>query len=248
MSGDAFKMRIELAQLMRRHQVAPKPFTPIAPLINVEADSVSVEGLAAPASVDRERMMFGAHCWLPFRREIPLLFRHQPDRPAGTIQEIRSTDQGLFVRALISDDEAKRCPYFSVAATVHGYMLRNVDDPQRFFGLIGCASLDEISVTPDPVHPDALIRPTSAAVVFYDTAIRCVSVMQKMVQRIRRQTCQSAPASHRSSEGVMTGTSGEITGRSLEVTSCVAPKSAPLIQSPPCRPTPFQRLVQEMNR
>jgi hypothetical protein len=89
MSGEALKKRIELAQLVRRHQAAPKPFTPVAPLINVEAGHVSVEGLAARASVDRERMMFGANCWLPFRREIPLLFRHQQDRTAGTIQEIR---------------------------------------------------------------------------------------------------------------------------------------------------------------
>jgi hypothetical protein len=232
MSGEAFRMRIELARLMQRHGMTPAPFTPVAPRAAVDHD-ISIEGLAAPATIDRERMKFGAHCWMPFRKDIPLLLRHQKDRPAGRIQEIRSTDAGLFVRATITDPEAGRHSYFSVAATVHGYSMRLVDDPQRAHALVTCASVDEVSIVSDPANPDAIIKPTPVVGLFYDTAIKGISVMQQMVQLLQ-QTCADQ---RRRSQHV--------------ITDRRAPRVAPKPAAPHHavrRPTEFSRLVQEMNR
>lgn len=227
-------MKIELARLMQRHGVAPAPFTPLAPLAAaplaaVEGD-LSVEGLAAPATIDRERMKFAAHCWLPFRSEIPLLFRHRKDRVVGKVQAIRSTDDGLFVRALITDSEAKRHGYFSVAATIHGYSIRHADDPQAFHGLITCASVDEISITPEPANLDAIIRPTPAVVEFYDLAIRGVGLIQQQLAVMSKLYCSQPNPAPRA-----------------------APHPAPRRRPPTMtstsrRPTQFAALVREMNR
>ena len=49
------------------------------------------EGSCAPAVIDSEHMRFAPHCWMPFRREIPLLLRHDANRPAGGSQIHRPT-------------------------------------------------------------------------------------------------------------------------------------------------------------
>src|SRR5262245_9020870 len=116
MSGEAFQKRIALAQLARRHQAAPKPFTPPALLPPVEGDLI-VEACAAPAIIDREHTKLGVPGWMPFKPTIPFPYRH--GRPAGEVKEIKSTGNGLHVRALVTGAEAKRCSHFSVAATVH---------------------------------------------------------------------------------------------------------------------------------
>ena len=108
MTGEAFTLRVALAQLMRRHRVAAAPFTPSPLLAPVN------EGLAAPATV--ERMKFGARCWMPFASEIPLLVKCDCTRTAGKVLEVRSTDQGLYVRCVVSDSEAKRCSFFTLNA------------------------------------------------------------------------------------------------------------------------------------
>jgi hypothetical protein len=229
-TGTAFKMKIELAKLIQKHGMTPRPFTP-APLRPAIDCDVSVEALAAPATVDREFMKFGAHCWMPFKKDIPLLFRHQPDRPVGKVQDIKSTDDGLFVRALVTDSEARRCPYFSVTATVHSYSMRQVDDPQAAHALITCASVDEISIVLDPANPDAIIRPTPAAIEFYDLAIRGVGIIQQQLALLPTLYCSGpSPAPRRPAPRI-------------------APRrQLPMVASTSRRPTQFSTLVEAMNR
>jgi hypothetical protein len=121
---------------------------------------------------DKSRIRKGA--FLPFEREIPLLFRHDPNQPAGRVEEVRSTDKGLHVRAIVQHPEAKCCPYFSVAATVHGYQICHADDRERFHGLVTCATLDEVSLVPaSPANPEARVLyryRQSPAVEMYDIA------------------------------------------------------------------------------
>ena len=152
MTGEAMRLKLELARLMRRHRRGPVPFTPLPPRACADGDVV-VDGFASPATVDRERMKFGIHCWLPFGKDIPLLYRHDQDRPAGILQQVRATEEGLYVRALLTDAEAKQCQGWSVGATIHSYRLFNEDDPEHFYGLVTCATLDEVSLPASPVIP-----------------------------------------------------------------------------------------------
>src|SRR5215207_5988249 len=169
-SGTAMQMRIDLSALIKRHGITPPRFTPL-PLLPATDHECSVQGLVSPSTVDRERMKFATLCWTPFAKEIPLLYRHQKDRVAGKLLDIETRYGGLFVRARVTDPEAKRCPYFSILATIHRFELRQVDDPNVAHALITSATLDEVSLVPDnPGNPDAIVQPTPAVVEFYNLA------------------------------------------------------------------------------
>jgi phage head maturation protease len=228
--GQALKMRIELAELMRRHHAIPQPFEPAELLPPVDHD-VIVEGYAAPATIDRERCKFASDCWTtPVASDVPLLFRH--DRPAGTILELRSDHRGLYVRARVSDPEARRCQYFSVCASIERYEIRSVDDPERFHFLITKASLIELSLVIAPANPAARIEHRyrqSPTVEKYDILLQWASCMQKFVQTLRVINAAAHPAQ----------------------------PAAPVSPAPRVSPKPaakrqpkneFARLVQEMNR
>lgn len=185
MSGEALRMQLELKRHARKHQIVPAPCAQTAPLPPVEGD-LFVEGYAAPATIDSELTRFAPECWMPFKQNVPLLYRHR--RPAGEVLEVRRTDDGLYVRALVHDDEAKRCTHFSVAATVHGYQLRDVDNSERFHALVTCATLDEITLTNAPANPAAMVRHRyrqSAAVEFYDIVKRGIICAQGVVAALR---------------------------------------------------------------
>jgi len=201
MTSEALRMKIELAALMQRHRAGPQPFTPKALLPPVDLDII-VEGIASPCVVDREFTKFSPRCWVqPFNRRIPLLFRH--GRPAGKVEEVRITDRGLYVRARVTDPEAKRCPYFSIAATIHHYELRNVDDPVNFHAAIDCATLNEVSLVTDPANAAAIIterRQVCAAGEFYQLAARKIDVMRQMLELLPHLKRNQADEQHRHRE------------------------------------------------
>lgn len=59
-------------------------------------------------------------------RRTPLLFRHNENEVAGTIEELKWTPDGaLFVRALVEHPEARRCNAFSVSGRILKYRLHN---------------------------------------------------------------------------------------------------------------------------
>ncbi|MCA1498852.1 hypothetical protein [Bradyrhizobium sp. NBAIM14] len=187
-------MQLELKRLARKHRIAPPPSVPTAPLPPVDGDWI-FEGLAAPATIDSERTKFAAECWMPVRQNIPLLYRH--GRLAGEVLEVRTTDKGLHVRALVRDNEAKQCTHFSVAATIHGYQLREVNNRESFHAVITCAALDEITLTNAPANPAAVVLHRyrqSAAVEFYDIVKRGIICAQGVVAALRvMNAAQVAP-------------------------------------------------------
>jgi hypothetical protein len=153
MPGEAMRMKLELS----RYRRTPDPFTPPPLLAPVDHD-VIVEGYASPADViDREFTRFPAYCWMPLPKEIPLLYRHLSGQPAGKILEAHSTNKGLYVKALVTHPDAKRCSHFSVAATIHGYSIRYPEDHARAYALVTCCSLDEVSIVQSPANPAAKI-------------------------------------------------------------------------------------------
>lgn len=237
MTGEAFKMKIELAHLIRRHRLAPMACAPAAPLPPVEGDWI-FEGFAAPATIDSERTKFAPHCWMPFKSDIPLLYRH--GRPAGEVLEVRATDKGLHVRALVRDNEAKRCAHFSVAATIHGYQLRDVQDPERFYALVTCATLDEITLTNAPANPAAIVLHRyrqSVAVEQWDVIKRGIVCAQGIVAALRViNSAQSSPS--------------QTVARPVKRSVCDVPRSRPTPGKAPTRPRPkteFRTLVDAIN-
>ncbi|MCA1474298.1 hypothetical protein [Bradyrhizobium sp. NBAIM08] len=230
-------MQLELKHLARKHRIAPPPCVPTAPLPPVDGDWI-FEGLAAPATIDSERTKFAAECWMPVRQNIPLLYRH--GRPAGEVLEVRTTDKGLHVRALVRDNEAKRCAHFSVAATIHGFQLRDVEDRERFHALVTCATLNEITLTDRPANPAAILRHRyrqSAAVEQWDIIKRGIVCAQGIVAALRViNAAQAVPP--------------QTVAGPVKRSVCDLPRSRPTPVNAPTRPRPkteFRTLVDAIN-
>ena len=88
MSGEAFKLKLAIANLQKQHGLVSPPFTAL-PLGPVVVHDIVREGYASPATIDREHTLFAANCWTPFRSDISVLYRHQADQPAGRLEDIR---------------------------------------------------------------------------------------------------------------------------------------------------------------
>jgi hypothetical protein len=106
--------------------------------------------------------------------------------------------------------------------------MHNVDDPQAFHALITQATVDEISLTDRPCNPQAIVqyrRHAGPKVSFHELLQRHVQCLIEMVD-ILKAVIAEPPA-------------------------CAAPRTE--VRRPPVihsvrRPTPFQQLVQEINR
>jgi hypothetical protein len=113
-------------------------------------------------------------------------------------------------------------------------MLRNVDDRERFHGLITSATLNEVSMTPTPANPHARVLHRyrqSPVVEFYDIAKAWVNKLAEIVELTRATAATAAAAA--------TATAAERDRRAAVLRPRVGAMS---------RPTEFKRLVEEMNR
>jgi hypothetical protein len=197
---NALAMQLELKRLALQYGVTSEPC--ILPLTEPAAPhDLIIEGFAATCDVDRSRMKFRpwAFTLLPWEPLPPLLFRH--GRPAGRLLEMRHDDRGrLFVRALVTDSEAKRCGGLSVAATIHAYELRDVDSA-NFHALITEATVDEISISDRPCNQQALILHRyrqSPVVEYYDHMKNSVTCLQQLVELLKADVRRRAvPADRR---------------------------------------------------
>ncbi|NCB26296.1 MAG: hypothetical protein EOM62_12600 [Bacteroidia bacterium] len=75
-------------------------------------DGVEIEGYASTPDIDRykdivEPAAFSNALTL-FMKNPSLLRSHDPDRPAGHVVEARITDKGLWIRALVTEEETKK--------------------------------------------------------------------------------------------------------------------------------------------
>jgi hypothetical protein len=231
---NALAMQLELKRLALKHGATSEPC--ILPLTEpASPHDLIIEGFAATCDVDRSRMKFRpwAFTVIPWEPLPPLLFRH--GRPAGKLLEMRHDDRGrLFVRALVTDPEAKRCGGLSVAATVQTWELRDVDSA-NFHALITSATVDEISSTDRPCNPEALILHRyrqSPVVEYYDHMKDFVTGLQKLVELLKDDVRRRAVPTDRH-------TARHVDRR--HVRHVMAPATS--------RPkTEFAKLVQEINR
>jgi hypothetical protein len=153
------ELKARLAALMGRHNVRPIERAPI-PLLPPTPGPQIIEGVAASAGVDAERMSFksGSLSWPDDPGKIPFLIRHDPKRVAGRILDLDYRPDGrVFVRARVDDVEGRRMGGFSIAATVIESEVRDEDSPAGFHFVITKAIVDEISATDRPANARAIV-------------------------------------------------------------------------------------------
>ena len=123
--------RAKLAKLAAHHGVEPTPAVHI-PLAPPSAEDVIVEGYASTPDLDLTKMIFrrGALCWEGDPRDIPLLISHDRDRVAGEILDLRQKPDGLWIKARITDPEARRLGAFSIGGVVSAHTLHNETRPR----------------------------------------------------------------------------------------------------------------------
>ena len=186
MSAEGFRLRLAVARLQQRHNTVFEAFDAPPPLPAPVGDMI-VEGYASCPNIDRQRTLFRADCWQAFTpASIPLLFRHE--RPAGKILALKATPQGLHLRALVTDREAARCQYLSIAASVLSFHGCAINHPDEWHVTVSTARLDEVSLVHDPVNIAAKITahyPPPASNEFYDLMIRRVRLLMSTVDRIK---------------------------------------------------------------
>jgi hypothetical protein len=124
----------------------------------------------------------------------PLLFDHLAEQPAaGSVDWLSYDDKGqLLVRATVSHPTAKRCQHFSVGAKVREYKIHD-NGKGDFFAEITRAELTDISLTPTPVNPKAIVirrsRPSPPA-QFYSLMVKRVERLIQLANFMREEQHQ----------------------------------------------------------
>jgi hypothetical protein len=154
--GLGLKLKLELEELRQRHRLPPPVLSVEDSLPDCDDDLVVLSGYAATFDVDAERMKFRPSALRWSTSSMPdLRWRHGAES-IGTVDQIEHTDCGLRVSVTTAHPLAKNAGAFSVCASVRDYVLRNVDSPD-FYAEILDASIDEISLTPQPANKHALV-------------------------------------------------------------------------------------------
>ncbi|MET4273237.1 MULTISPECIES: hypothetical protein [unclassified Bradyrhizobium] len=199
-----FELKQRLAELAKRHNVAPSERPAMALLSRVTVPQI-VDGIAATPDVDSDRMSFarGSLSW-PALDQLPLLVRHNPDKSAGKILDLTySADGRLLVKAQVDDQEARCMPAFSIAATVSEAEIVN-EGSFAFYALIHRAVVNEISLTPQPANAAAIVtrrRDVTPLDLTHDAAVAAITRLRKHLAVVALQAAPQAPLSPRVSIG-----------------------------------------------
>ncbi len=249
MSGEAMRMRIELAKLGVRHGVAARPCS--IPLLDPIDGPVDVQGLASTSDIDLDRVAFRRYAFcnpcllIKNYARPPLLYKHDETQIAGEIDSLTYDEHGnLKIRAVVTHQEAKRCGAFSIRAKILAYELRETES-RNFHAVVSDAEVVEVSLTDIPCNPRALVqsRYRSAPVAGYLAAvdehhslmIRRIGIVQQMAQLLQ-QTCQRREPTPEPTR---------------QCASDDTPRTKTRVNSQPAfqrRPrTEFSRLVQQLN-
>jgi hypothetical protein len=201
MSG--FLLRVQLAKLAQRHRTAATASKPIALAAPVPPDhTVILRGLAATDHTDQTRMKFAPFAIRNVGRCFPPLL-HRHSEPAGEITSLQYDPTGtrLSIACNVTHDAAKTYGGFSVAVTIEKYELHNVDS-KNYYALVTSAVCNEISLTPDPVNPYAVVTsrttvPPSPHREFYDGAVAGVTKIMQIVDLMKQQIKTQPPPARR---------------------------------------------------
>jgi hypothetical protein len=183
-TGNALKMKCQLAELAAKHGVTRATFRPL-PLSAPTACAQHLTGYASSGDVDQDRCRFAPFAFgMVSAARTKLLFRHDPNQVAGTIERLSyDADGRLQIACRVDHEQARRCGGFSVSARIREYILIAPDTPS-FYALITDASLDEISLTEIPSNPFALVTsrfPASAQAKLFENLRQYFDVLSKVM-------------------------------------------------------------------
>ena len=142
MTGAAFEIKAAIAALVQQHGLTEPPFTPL-PLGPELNHDITLEGYAAPATIDRRAHQVGGELLDAVQGNHPSAVSPRFRSAGRPFRKMRVDDRGLYVRARVSHIEARRCPYWSVCAKLHSWrivtaIVRHAE--------ITSATLDEVSL------------------------------------------------------------------------------------------------------
>lgn len=177
-------LRTQLARLHQQFDVVkdavvikPSPAT---------AGAMLLSGYASTVTIDLDRMKFenNSMTWSTMPK---LLFKHDADQVAGTIDDLHWDAKGLKITATVDHQQARTMNAFSVAVSIHQYQIINPNSPQ-FYASITKATLDEVSLVTTPANQFAIVTsrwPVPASNKFYDLMMAKVAVLQRLVPLLR---------------------------------------------------------------
>jgi hypothetical protein len=169
-------------RLRKQHAVTADVF--MVPLAPPSDQPMILEGLAAAAETDLERVQFRPWAFTWDRTLPPLYLKHDEGHPVGTIQSLSQDRRGLHIRATVTDPHARRFAAWSIGANVLEYEIRNEGTPD-FFALVRRAELTEVSLTDIPANPKALVQrryPVPATNTFFELMAKRVGLVQQLSQ------------------------------------------------------------------
>ena len=189
MSG--LRLQKELRQLAERYGYEPRPSrVALAPSTD---GPLTLSGIASTPDIDAERVSFAPFCFGIPSPLPPLLYDHDEDQIAGSVDQLRYDANGrLIVRATVTHPAAKRCGAFSVAAHIDEYEIKDADS-FSFHAVVSRARLGDISLVETPINPHALVQRRWAALPstpalsdFYSLMIRRVALLGDLTRMMRQ--------------------------------------------------------------
>ncbi len=190
MTGQALRMTCQLNDLARQHGVPRITGYSCEQLLPETGDRPCIlNGYATTFGVDHERMRIAPHSlrWSP--KLPPLYWRHDAAATVGSVDVLEWDTRGLRISATTDHPLAMRAPAFSLGVTVHDYVIRSADGP-NFHAEVTKGFIDEVSLTPVPAHPGALVvarRPQGAHVRYFDLGVRAFTLVQQIIRQMAAQ-------------------------------------------------------------
>ena len=175
-----------------------------------------------PPHIDADQLPVFRRSLGMLRVAAPVIFRHDPKAPAGTIEELKYTDTGaLYIRACVSHPEARRCNAFSIGGKVLAYRLHDGGSGD-FHAEVTDAELEEISITDRPANLHARVMrryPASPLPRIFDLTKTRVEVLIRLVALIPETAGAATAAVHRTRAAPRPADLVRLAGRGAQPTS-----------------------------
>jgi hypothetical protein len=181
-TGNALKLRTELAALMRRHNIVQQPHS--IPLAAPTQCPMVLTGFASTGDLDFDRCRFASFAFgLLHKSKTRLLYAH--DELAGEVEELSYDPYGrLLIKCRVDHAQARRCNGFSVGGRIRAYKLVDTDKPS-FHAVIEDCELAEVSLVENPSNRFALVRsrfPADARSKFLGDLSKWAATLTQMVE------------------------------------------------------------------
>jgi HK97 family phage prohead protease len=161
---------------------------------SLDEEKREIEGIASTPTPDRVKDVIDP-MGLTFAPEVPLLLNHKIDLPVGTVRFGKATSKGLPFRAKIAKvtepgtiktrtDEAWHSVKHGLIKGVSIGFIPSEEKPLPTGGVhFAKAAIHELSLTPIPCNPEAVITAHKAVTAFVGKSTQELEQIRKELQR-----------------------------------------------------------------